>query len=277
MKAAEEIDIDKVEEEIQNKKAVNYDQLFFQSIAEFPLRKKIADYLFSIHALKTAKILDVGCGTGELLLYLKNSGFHNIAGNDISSGMLAVAQKKVQNANFYHGNINKCNIPEKFDYIIITEALHHIPDLRETFRTFHNLLTDKGQVILLEPNEHWYFENFKLDSLKNKMIYAFVAPFRKYFQHKNKAIIEENKTFDTPDTFSPVHRHLTVEEVEDVLENLKIVKKKYHTFYLGLFESCLFKKFIIDRIAYHVIKAVDSVLPFGNKGKYFFLILNKRS
>lgn len=267
-KELENIDI--IEEKIQNKKAINYDELFFQSIAEFPIRKRVADYLSKKNVPKSAKIIDIGCGTGELLLHLKKEGYRCLHGNDISEMMLKIAKQKVSGASFYYGSINKVEIKEKFDYIIITEALHHIPDLALTFQSLKSLLNPAGEIILLEPNEKWYFEEFA--TKKRSLAYLPVAILHKFAGYKNKEIINKNSQYDTPDTFNPFHRHLTVEEVE-FSANLKTIYKKYFTYYLGLFESCLFKNSVIDRIIYKIISALDSLIPFGERGKYFLLVL----
>lgn len=268
---AELENIDSIEEEIQNKKALNYDELFFQSIAEFPLRKKIADYLKKKGVAKSARIIDIGCGTGELLLYLQNEGYTNLYGNDISENMIKISREKVKKANFFYGSINKVQIDGKFDYIIITEALHHIPDLKMTFESLRSLLKPRGEIVLLEPNEIWYFENFSLKKIADYLVYLPIAPFHKFAGRKNRDIINKNRQYDTPDTFNPFHRHLTVEEVE-ASTDMKVVYKKYHTFYMGLFESLLFKGKTADKIIYKVISFFDSIIPFGKRGKYFFLV-----
>lgn len=271
---AELENIDVIEEQIQNKKAVNYDELFFQSIAEFPIRKRIADYLKGKGVAPSARIIDVGCGTGELLLYLQKQGYQSLYGNDISEMMIKIARNKVKNATFFHGSVNKVQITEKFDYIIITEALHHIPDLELTFESLRKLLKPSGEIVLLEPNEKWFFEDFA--SKRKSPAYWPVALLHKYAGYKNKEIINKNKEYDTPDTFNPFHRHLTIEEVR-AAANMEVNYKKFFTFYMGLFESCLFKKSVVDKIIYRLISIFDSLVPMGDKGKYFLLVLKNKN
>jgi 2-polyprenyl-3-methyl-5-hydroxy-6-metoxy-1,4-benzoquinol methylase len=270
---AEFENIDIIEEDIQNKKAINYDEMFFQSVARSPIRKNIIDYLNKKNVAKSVKIIDIGCGTGELLSYLWKEGYQCLYGNDISQMMLKIARQKVPHAIFYYGSINKVEIKERFDYIIITEALHHIPDLQLTFQSLKALLNPGGEIVLLEPNEKWYFENFA--AKKRSLAYLPVALLHKFAGYKNREIINKNSQYDTPDTFNPFHRHLTVEEVESSA-NLKTIYKKYFTYYLGLFESCLFKNSVIDRIIYKVVSGLDSLIPFGESGKYFLLVLKNK-
>lgn len=264
----------KIEEELQNKKALVYDELFFQSLTEFPLRKKIATYLKKQKIDKSAKIIDIGCGTGELLKFLESEGYYALYGNDISEEMLKIAQKKLKNCIFYHGNINKVEIDKKFNFIIITEALHHIPDLRKTFKSLESLLADEGRILLLEPNKDWFFEHLSHKNFFQYLIYLPLAPLRKFVSIKNKEIIQKNSKYDTPDTFNPFHRHLTLKEILSSTE-MNITQKRFFSFYLGLFEGRLFKGNLIDKAIYLFISMVDLIIPFYNKGKYFLLVLKK--
>ncbi|MBC7743882.1 MAG: class I SAM-dependent methyltransferase, partial [Flavobacterium sp.] len=49
---------------------------------ERKLRKGAYSYLLPIHIEKHHKILDVGCGKGELICRLYNMGFENVSGTD---------------------------------------------------------------------------------------------------------------------------------------------------------------------------------------------------
>jgi ubiquinone/menaquinone biosynthesis C-methylase UbiE len=266
--------IDTIEKEIQNKKAFIYDELFFQTLAEFPLRKKIAQYLNKMKVNKNAKIIDIGCGTGELLKYLENEGYNSLYGNDISDEMIKIAQTKVKNCTFYLGSINKAEINSKFDFIIITEVLHHIPDLQNTFKTLKSLLSKKGKIVFLEPSSEWFFENVSPKKLIPYIAFLIFFPLFKISFLKNKKLILNNCQYDTPDTFNPYHRHLNPNEVlSSAGMNVEVVK--YFSLFTGLFDGILFKNSVVDFLIYKFISLLDSILPFNNKGKYFFLVLTK--
>ena len=72
--------------------AGNYDQQIWASgnpyiaIANGLVGRNLTDY--------EAKILDAGCGTGNMAQILHQTGFRNIDGLDPSEGMLAIARKK---------------------------------------------------------------------------------------------------------------------------------------------------------------------------------------
>ena len=268
------IDIDEIEANIQNKKANYYDDLFFQSLGEFPIRREAVRYLLKNNVEKSSRILDVGCGTGELLLFLRKKGFTHLYGNDISSEMLKVAQTKLNDAKYYLGNINKIVFEEKYDYIIITEVLHHIPNLATTFNSLKSILSEQGQIIIIEPNMEWQFEDYKKGDNVAIMLYLPLIVLHKYAIIKNRKRIRDNIRNDSSDTFNPFHRHLTRSEIKET-SRMKTIYGKTFYFYMGFFGNVLFKGKIIDRIIYEFIKAIDKIIPYGKKGKYIFLVLGK--
>lgn len=92
------------------------------------LRKTIFDFCNSI---KEDKILDIGCGEGEQLFYLKNKR-NNIFlfGVDINEKSIKKAKKKVKELSFKNINFLACNakkLPFKnnfFDFVLISLVLH---------------------------------------------------------------------------------------------------------------------------------------------------------
>ena len=78
------------------------------------------------------KILDIGCGTGTLAKILKEK-FPNakITCLDFSSNMLKVAKSKLteyrDDINFLMGDFSKFDLKNKYDVVVSSFALHHIP------------------------------------------------------------------------------------------------------------------------------------------------------
>ena len=93
---------------------------------------KIMDSIFdTVTKKKPADVLDVGVGTGTLAAALYEHG-QAITGIDFSSEMLAIAVQKMPGANFFQCDFADGLPPGlrgmKFDFIISTYALHHLPD-----------------------------------------------------------------------------------------------------------------------------------------------------
>ena len=107
---------------------------------EYPFAgyKKIMDSIFSEVVKKnSASVLDIGIGTGTLAAALYKHG-QIITGIDFSNDMLSIAKQKMPNAMFYKCDFVDGLPPEimgtKYDFIISTYALHHLPDtLKVTF------------------------------------------------------------------------------------------------------------------------------------------------
>lgn len=78
------------------------------------------DMLLSSLNLEGKALLDVGCGTGNLLEYIKSKGINvSYTGVDILEKMIEQVKNKQLNANFYHIDIFKNNIfsDSSFDVI----------------------------------------------------------------------------------------------------------------------------------------------------------------
>jgi len=71
-----------------------------------------------------AKILDLGCGDGELLRQLQESGkSYNLIGADISEKVTDVARRNIHDAKYITLDITEEDIPEKYDVIFMKFVL----------------------------------------------------------------------------------------------------------------------------------------------------------
>lgn len=66
--------------------------------------------------LKNSSVLDVGCGTGDLLKILKKEGVSRYLGIDIYKPSLQKAQQAYPHGEFVLGDILKMDFKEKFDF-----------------------------------------------------------------------------------------------------------------------------------------------------------------
>lgn len=103
---------------------------------------------------KNIKILDAGCGTGGMLMFLKKSGYHNIKGFDLSAA--AVISCKNKGLDVIKGNlvnIQQLYVNEKFDIVISNDNFYHITKLAQQsyLNDVFKLLSNKGLLLMNMP------------------------------------------------------------------------------------------------------------------------------
>ena len=98
------------------------------------------------------RLLDVGCGTGTHLMYLKDR--YQTMGFDISEEMLSIARAKCPGINFVQGNMVSMELNQFFDVIIcLFGAITYLTseeDLQLTIQSFSKH-TNPGGIIVIEP------------------------------------------------------------------------------------------------------------------------------
>ena len=121
-------------------------------------RKKGCDKAFEILGKKIlTQITDVATGTGDLLIYWKEQAkkngvdIENYVGIDPSVGMLEVARKKVDFAQFIEGRAQDLPIEdESTDVISISYGIRNVVDRVEALQEFNRVLKPHGIVVILE-------------------------------------------------------------------------------------------------------------------------------
>lgn len=115
------------------------------------------DFIFKIlekYKIKTTKILDVGCGTGnhDRLLILK--GFY-VTGVDLNEEMLDIARKKVKKGVFLKGDMKNLDsvVSGEFDAVLFMYNSigynTNVSDFRKTLKGVYNHLR-KGGVLIFD-------------------------------------------------------------------------------------------------------------------------------
>ena len=101
-----------------------------------------------------AAILDVGCGAGQMLQFLKDNGFSNVSGVDISIEQVGLALQRGLNAAARDAVEHLCESPLKFDAIIALDFIEHFEkrELLSLFDTIRAALRPGGRLILQTPN-----------------------------------------------------------------------------------------------------------------------------
>lgn len=103
---------------------------------------------------KSCKIIEIGCGNGYVMQFLKEQGYTDIYGIDISEEQVNSARAKGLNVEvknifeFFESNT------DRYDVIFALDFVEHFAkdELLDLFSGINNLLTDTGVLILHTPN-----------------------------------------------------------------------------------------------------------------------------
>jgi len=104
------------------------------------------------------KVLDVGCGTGNVTIPLGLIDNAIIDGIDVHEGNLDVSRSRntFENVQFGFKYFQEHDI-KTYDYIIFTEVLEHIPNYHEIFSHAKNM-KPKAKLLVTIPNGYGPFE-----------------------------------------------------------------------------------------------------------------------
>jgi len=137
----------------------------------------------------SAKVLDIGFGTGTLTTKLYEKGC-TICGQDFSARMIELAKEKMPDASLYQGDFSQGLVEnlrnQKYDFIIGTYSIHHLTDEQKVFfiNELKNVLNENGKILFgdvafntrdelnkckLEAGDDWDDDEiyFVIDELKN--------------------------------------------------------------------------------------------------------------
>ncbi|MFC2091728.1 class I SAM-dependent methyltransferase [Elusimicrobiota bacterium] len=104
---------------------------------------------------KNAKILDIGCGVGDFLFYLKKEGYKNIHGIDISQQQIEYCRKNIsQDAENVDAIEYLREKKDEFDLIVANDLIEHISKnvIVEFIGLVREALKENGTVIMKTGN-----------------------------------------------------------------------------------------------------------------------------
>lgn len=137
-----------------------YDKLMHEDIDY----GKWCDYienLFAAHGVEPKSIYELACGTGNMTSELSRRGY-KMSCSDLSADMIAVARRKVKNAEFKVCNMSKTELDKEYDaFICMIDGINYViapKNVLQTFKRVKKYLKDGG-VFIFDISSRYKLEN----------------------------------------------------------------------------------------------------------------------
>lgn len=115
-----------------------YDE--FMSFCDYDEWVSLIERFIVESGVEGKKLLEIGCGTGEILKRLQNK--YECTGLDLSENMLKIAQTKLKNKDIklFLGDMREFNTGEKYDIIVaLFDTINHLTSQEELLDTLNSV------------------------------------------------------------------------------------------------------------------------------------------
>jgi len=135
-------------------------QNYFDNLASNRLKWKkrnryyhrLLEKYFCFFIPKQSKVIEIGCGTGELLDRVNPS--YGV-GIDFSEKMITLAKLQFPKINFIVSDAENLSINEKFDYVIMSDLLTSLWDVQKSFKELKKICHRDTKIIISSYNNVW--------------------------------------------------------------------------------------------------------------------------
>jgi len=98
------------------------------------------------------RVLEVGCGIGDLLAAVKPA---RGVGLDFSPAMLELARQRHPELEFHQADAVEFSSAEKFDYIILSDLVNDLPDVQAVLERLQTAATPNTRIVINFFNNLW--------------------------------------------------------------------------------------------------------------------------
>ena len=183
--------------EVWENLAHKYNNLWVQKYSLGPTRREVLKIVLPLLKKNNKlNILDIGCGTGQLIKDINNEiEVVNYLGIDVSENMIKEAQKANKKLKFKTIPIEKFNSKEKFDIVICTHAFPYFPDKESVIQKIHDITNKNATIIIANSSTNSLKDlliNFFLKATTSKASYLSIDKMKELFT-KSKLKLSEVK------------------------------------------------------------------------------------
>lgn len=222
------------------------------------------------------KILDYGCGNGNISMPVASLGYTTI-GIDIDENSIRQAQKANQfkNLRYALGDLDLFQDSEKFNAIIASEVLEHFENPEQILQRLTQNLDKNGLIIITIPNGYCIEELIRRFLVKTK-----AGNFIRKILKKN--ILKEKAVQAEKSIESHLH-YFSLREIRNLIKknNLEIINEYNSTIYFRQAFYLFFRLFM--KRGSKMFKALEKAdnylsekLPADLGSGWIFVCLNKR-
>ncbi len=135
-------------------------QRYYESIAPVSdrLRKKNRFYYQTLERLfnriipEQSVVLELGCGTGDLLAAVRPSRGYGV---DFAPSMVEIARRKYPQLHFICADAIEFDLPEQVDYIIISDLLSTLWDIQAMLHHLRRISSPQTKIIISSHSYLW--------------------------------------------------------------------------------------------------------------------------
>jgi SAM-dependent methyltransferase len=113
---------------------------------------RLLEKYYSFIIPKGKRVLEIGCGSGNLLNAVKPS--YGV-GIDFAPEVIDVARSKYPHLNFYIDDVEDLQLKETFDYIIISDTMGSLWDAQKAMHNIKMLCNEHTRIIISQYNFLW--------------------------------------------------------------------------------------------------------------------------
>jgi SAM-dependent methyltransferase len=177
---------------------------------------------FSLIIPKYSKVIEIGCGTADLLNSLEpSSGL----GVDFSENMIAIARQKYPKLTFLIQEAENLQLADKYDYIVMQDLVSSLRDVQKAFSCVREISHVRSRIIITNSSYLWeplikVAEFLGLKQRQPKQNWLSVKDITNLLQLENLEVIKVDRKI-----LFPVYIPILIAFFNSFLANLPLINR----------------------------------------------------